>query len=320
MFGQIKNIVMWALTYRCNMSCDYCFLRDRVKKWEELSDDECLKIAEFIARDKTWRPDAVWLTGGEPTIKSCLADIINILEKSGIRCVITSNGLCKESTLDKIISASPRGINISLESVVDEKNDYFRGSTQSVIDSIKLIAERKNSNTILGVSCVVSQHNVNELFQFAMNLKELGVEYLSINPLIGNCQSYQKEEISKLIESCKKIQSDLGMIIPSEFYFFMLDKHLSHNKLLLKCPSGDHYFFISPWGKCYPCSNEIWQNSSDKKELLYEFSNLNEALSHIQYAFHTDTLTTCSNCFGDRCIGCWKLYYDNVFTKVKHRK
>lgn len=315
MFGRTKNIVMWALTYRCNMSCDYCFLRDKVKKWEELSDDECIRIAEFIAQDKTWRPDAVWLTGGEPTIKSCLVDIIKILETSGVRCVITSNGLFNEKTLNEIISASPRGINISLESVEDEKNNYFRGYTQSVIESIKQIAKNKNNNTILGVSCVVSQRNINDLFQFALKLKELGVEYLSINPLIGNSTSYQNEEISQLIESSQRIKNDLGMIIPSDFYFSMLGQYFSQNTPLLKCPSGDHYFFISPWGKCYPCSNEIWQNTSDAKELLYSFPNVKELLSHIQDTFHTDTITTCSNCFGDRCIGCWKLYYDTVFTK-----
>lgn len=314
MYGQIKNIIMWALTYKCNMTCNYCFLRDKVKNWEEISDSECLDIAKCIAQDNTWRPDAVWLTGGEPTVKQCLADIVDILESSGINCVITSNGLCNENTLDRILEVEPRGINISLESQDDKKNSLSRGYTQSVIKSIKRIAEKKKSNTILGVSCVVSQKNLNELYTFATELKKWGVDYLSVNPLIGNLDSYSSGEVRYLIETCRRINTKLNLITPSDYYFYLLGQHLSNHMPLLKCPSGDHYFFISPWGKCYPCSNEMWQNSFDSKELLCKYPNIKSVLSNIQTEFHTDALTTCSDCFGDRCIGCWKLYYDTVFT------
>lgn len=314
MYERIKNIVMWALTYRCNMACDYCFLRNKVKKWKELTDDECLKIADYIAKDKTWRPDAIWLTGGEPTVKQCLADVVRILESAGIKCVITTNGFCNDRIIEDLLIAGPKGINISLESTDDDKNDVFRGYTQVVLQNIKKIAHTKKSYTILGVSCVVSQHNIDDLFAFAEEIKRIGVDYLSINPLIGNSTPYKDEEVDKLIDACKRIRTELNLITPSDYYLHLLKQHLSQKMPLLKCPSGDHYFFISPWGKCYPCSNEIWQKTSDSEETLYTSTNIKELLSNIQYDFHTDSLTTCSNCFGDRCIGCWKLYYDTVFT------
>ena len=48
---------------------------------------------------------------------------------------------------------------------------------------------------------------------------------------------------------------------------------------------------------------------------LNTLNSVKSLLSQLQDEFHTDTLTTCSDCFGDRCIGCWKLYYDTVFTE-----
>ena len=57
-----KNIVMWAMTYRCNMACEYCYVRELVKNYDELDDAACLAVAHKIADDPTFRPDAVWLT------------------------------------------------------------------------------------------------------------------------------------------------------------------------------------------------------------------------------------------------------------------
>lgn len=317
MIPALKNIIMWALTYRCNMNCDYCFLRDKIKNWNELSNDECIKIAKFISNDKTWRPDAVWLTGGEPTVKSCLTEIVTILEESGIKCVITSNGFCNEQTIDRIISSNPTGINISLESVEDDENNKFRGYTKAVIQNLKKIAEKKSDKTILGVSCVVSQRNINVLYDFAKELKALKVDYLSINPLMNNLTPYKESELSNIIDECKRINYDLNILTPSDFYLDFLKKYFLNQKYDLKCPSGNNFFFISPWGKCYPCSNELWQYSTEPNELIYEYGSIENILAQIRNEFNTKEITTASSCFGDRCIGCWKLYYDTVFTNNK---
>ena len=311
MFCKVKNVIMWALTYKCNMSCKYCFLRDRVKNQSELSEEECINFARLIASDPTWRPDAVWLTGGEPTIRKCIPRIINILENANIRCVITTNGFCNANTTLEIISASPRGINVSLDPINEGYNNQLRGKTQNVINTIKMISHHKNSHTILGVSSVISQKNIYLLFDFAKYLKSNGVEYLSINPLIGNESKYTEKDIQYLIDTCEAIRDRLNLSIPSKFYFNFLTQHLSHNPPIMKCPAGDHFFFIAPWGEIFPCSNEMWHNQN--KSIMLD-SDVKNALSQLQENYRTDMLTTCSPCFGDRCIGCWKLYYDTIFS------
>lgn len=311
MYGKVKNVIMWALTYKCNMTCKYCFLRDSVTHQNELADEECINLAKSIASDTTWRPDAIWLTGGEPTIKKSLPKIIEILEKANIKCVITSNGFCNGKKIMEILSASPRGINISLDPIEGGFNNQLRGQTKWVIESIKMISRYKSSKTILGVSSVISQRNICMLYDFAKYLKSIGVEYLSVNPLIGNKSKYTTTDIQMLIDTCENISNKLELMIPSKFYFYLLSQHLSQSPPVLKCPAGDHYFFISPWGDFFPCSNELWQNQNKSKKLEL---NLKSSLSCLQELFHTDMLTTCSSCFGDRCIGCWKLYYDTIFT------
>ena len=92
---QCKNVLMWAMTYRCNMACEYCYVRELVKNYDELDDAACLAAAKKLANDPSFRPDAVWLTGGEPTLRRPLPDVVRILREAGIATVINTNGFSK---------------------------------------------------------------------------------------------------------------------------------------------------------------------------------------------------------------------------------
>lgn len=316
MIYKVKNIIMWALTYRCNMHCEYCFLREKIKCWDELTDGECISLAKKIANDNSWKPDAIWLTGGEPTVRKCLPELIRIFESNGIKCVVTTNGFCSDEFLTEILESSPRGINVSLESVDDEINSKNRGNTSKVVNSIKKIAKGKDKNTILGVSCVVSPENIQSILDFSKEIKELGVEYLSVNPLIGGNNRYTAENFIEFKKFCKAIEASKELMLPSEFYFALVeDFFMNKREIHLPCPAGENFMFIAPWGNAYPCSNELWQTKKENGICVQSQLSLRQIFEELNKLYYTNALTTKSNCFGERCIGCWKLYYDTVFTE-----
>lgn len=91
---QPKNIIMWALTYRCNMSCEYCFVRQKVENWDEIDDSDCLSLAKKLCDSfSNWKPDAIWLTGGEPTLRTTIGNIIETFELNNIKAKRTSDFL-----------------------------------------------------------------------------------------------------------------------------------------------------------------------------------------------------------------------------------
>ena len=313
---RLKKIVMWALTYRCNMTCEYCFLREKIKCWDEVSDDDCLRIAEKMASDLSWKPDAVWLTGGEPTVRKCLPKIIRILENSGIKCIVTTNGLCSNNMLQELIAASPRGINVSLESFDDEVNNESRGHTKRIVQSLEEIGRTKSPYTTLGVSCVISPEAIEQLACFAKNIKNVGVEYLSMNPLIGGNNCYHEEDFKTLKEMRERVAKDIGLLVPSEFYFSLVeDCHLNRREICIPCPAGESYLFISPWGDVFPCSNEFWQTQDINNVNFLNEESFTNVFCRVRERYGTDDISTGSACFGERCIGCWKLYYDTIFTE-----
>lgn len=311
---------MWALTYRCNMSCEYCYLHDKIHNWSELSSEEMIILANHIANNSKWKPDAVWMTGGEPTIIDCLPELIQIFENAEIKSVLTTNGYCSPSVLYDILRSKPRGINVSLDSLDITTNDKARAYTKDVIKNLRSIVQNKDSYTILGVSSVFTPASIPTLIEFARDLKKIGVEYLSLNPIVGEGKVYKKEDFDLLSCVLNEIRESIGLIIPSSFYFSLAkDYYLSEGEMLLKCPAGSSYYFIAPWGEWLPCSNEIWQckqaitNGCETKGLNDDL-DYNTINAHLNAEYHVDEIFSNSVCFNDRCIGCWKLYYDTVFT------
>lgn len=317
---QLKKIIMWALTYRCNMSCEYCYLHDNIHNWSELSSEEIIRLANQIANNEQWKPNAVWLTGGEPTIIDCLPEVVRILEETSIKSVITTNGYCSPGVLSDIMQSKPRGITVSLDSFNITTNEKVRGFTKDVIKNVGVIAQNKDPYTILGVSSVFTPDRIPALFSFAERLKEIGVEYLSLNPIVGKGKLYKKEDFDLLNTTLLEIKEKIGLRIPSSFYISLVkDYYLSEGNMLLKCPAGSYYFFISPWGEWLPCSNEIWQGkqtmANDKGIKGVKDSLDYDAIkTFLKAEYHVDEIFTNGMCFNDRCIGCWKLYYDTIFT------
>ena len=73
------------------MPCaEYCYLKDYVKPHKELNKTDCFKIAEKIVENENWRPQAIWLTGGEPTILSFLnfSSVCDIRNRLAINSVL----------------------------------------------------------------------------------------------------------------------------------------------------------------------------------------------------------------------------------------
>ncbi len=103
-----------ALTYRCNNACGHCY-NARPRNHPELSTAEWIQIL-----DRLWElgiPHVVF-TGGEPTIRSDLAELVAHAEKNGQITGINTNArrLSRPGYLDELIQAGLDHVQITLES------------------------------------------------------------------------------------------------------------------------------------------------------------------------------------------------------------
>lgn len=157
-----------SVTDACNFRCNYC-LPDGYCKTDDtapLSLDEIRVLVTAFAANGTRK---IRITGGEPTLRRDLAEIIQICKSTpGIDTVaMTSNGynLCK--SLDSYIDAGLDSLNLSADSLQPETFRLITGRDKldHVLDSIKL-AKARGINKIKVNAVLMREYNGSEINEF----------------------------------------------------------------------------------------------------------------------------------------------------------
>ena len=192
---EITKRVDLNLGYSCNIKCRFCYYQERMcqgKKYKDMTTREAKAKLDYIrVQGKT----AVDLTGGEPTIRPDLPELIEYAKKIGFEtvCVIT-NGL-KMSDKSYAALLVEKGLNdvlFSMHGHTPELHDYLTrvpGSYQSLrkaIDNVRSLGIHYRNN------CVVNGLNYKHIPVHAALLNELGfktINYIMFNPIIDAGQS-----------------------------------------------------------------------------------------------------------------------------------
>ena len=73
------------LTNRCNLDCDFCFANARACGFvDQLSFDEIVKMMQVLRNEKPVPAPAVQFSGGEPTMRDDLVEIVKKAKETGI--------------------------------------------------------------------------------------------------------------------------------------------------------------------------------------------------------------------------------------------
>lgn len=128
-FGRRINYLRVSLTDRCNFRCVYCMPEHGAHfapREELLRDDELLRVIAVAARVGF---EKIRLTGGEPTIRRNLVELVEaIAHTPGIREVsMTTNALRLAQQAQALKAAGLKRVNISIDSL---NADKFRMMTR----------------------------------------------------------------------------------------------------------------------------------------------------------------------------------------------
>lgn len=165
-----------SLTEKCNFRCSYC-LPDGYSgcstKYLDLRE-----IRNLVAAFKGLGIEKVRLTGGEPTLRADLVEVIRTLKNEvGINQVaLTTNGFRLEQDLERLKIAGLDSLNISLDSLQKDKFGAICGSDKC--ESIKRSVDRALDLGFesVKINCVLLRDlNDSEFFQF--------VEYARVRPI-----------------------------------------------------------------------------------------------------------------------------------------
>lgn len=188
-----------SLTERCSLRCVYCMPADGVKltpNSQLLYPDEIQRLAAAFVRAGV---DKIRLTGGEPTVREDIVDVVaglDALRPLGLKQIaMTSNGIALSRLLPPLRAAGLDRLNISLDTLQRELFAQItrRDGLPRVLKAIDLASEMGFSP--LKVNCVLMANvNEQELLDFAALAvrKSLDVRFIEYMPFDGNSWSMDK--------------------------------------------------------------------------------------------------------------------------------
>jgi cyclic pyranopterin phosphate synthase len=117
-FGRVHRDLRISVTDRCDFRCTYCMPeeglpwvpRDQVLTYEEIGRIAGVMVERFGIT-------SIRLTGGEPTVRARLADLVALLAPLGTDLSMTTNGASLERQAADLRAAGLRRLNVSLDSL-----------------------------------------------------------------------------------------------------------------------------------------------------------------------------------------------------------
>ncbi|GLV38007.1 Molybdenum cofactor synthesis 1 [Carabus blaptoides fortunei] len=190
-FGRNHTYLRISLTERCNLRCQYCMPAEGVKltpKSHLLTTDEILHIARLFVNEGVTK---IRLTGGEPTTRKDIVDIIaNLKQIDGLETIaMTTNGLMLTRQLVALQRAGLQIINVSLDTLQAARYEQVtrRRGWERVMAGIDLALQLGYAPVKL--NCVLMRgFNDDELCDFVAltERKNVDVRFIEYMPFSGN--------------------------------------------------------------------------------------------------------------------------------------
>ncbi len=171
-----------AITYRCNNNCSHCY-NARSRQFPELPTADWLQIL-----DRLWQvgiPHVVF-TGGEPTLRPDLPDLIAYAEGLGMITGINTNGraLKDRALVEKLVKAGLDHVQITLESHKEEIHNRMVSSSSAWQETVAGIRNVLDTPLYVMTNTTLLTHNVPYLANTLDFLAELQVPTVGLNALI----------------------------------------------------------------------------------------------------------------------------------------
>jgi GTP 3',8-cyclase len=214
-FGRTIHYLRISLTDHCNLRCVYCMPEDMSFRpnAELLQDEEILKLVELFTRLGF---DKFRLTGGEPTVRANLIDLVRgIAHTPGVRTLtMTTNGVLLTRLADKLAEAGLKRVNISLDTLNAEK---FRSLTRwgkigDVWEGIQA-AEKAGLTPVKINSVIVQGYNEEDAVQLAeLTLQHpWQVRFIEMMPFAG-ATNLQTSQLVTAGQVKDRVESALGQL------------------------------------------------------------------------------------------------------------
>ena len=250
-------LVHFEVTMRCNARCGFC------DYWKTDPSAKATELNSFADAARFFNPMVITFTGGEPTLRRDLEEIIGAVNSAvtlKYMTLITHGGMLSPERARSIWKAGINQFNISLD-YLDERHDAARG-IPGLSSKIMRTIPRMREIGITGIrfNTVIKRDNLDQLMPIVTRARELGCgvnfSFYTDNKngntdgLIERDQTRQLEETVRELLAYKR--KNRGVITNSDYYLEQIPRYV-RGEITEPCRSGMRTIHINPTGHVKRC-------------------------------------------------------------------
>jgi cyclic pyranopterin phosphate synthase len=212
-FGRVVRDLRVSVTDRCNFRCLYCMPAEGLP-WigtgDVLTRDEMVRALRVAVELGV---DTIRITGGEPTLRRDLVEVVEALGGLGVELSITTNGYLMDRLAEPLARAGLKRANISMDSLRPER---FKQITRR--DALDRVLTGIDASLAAGLApikinaVVVRGFNDDEIESMATWARDLGVElrFIEFMPLDAPGE-WTQEQVVPAAEILERLDRAFGL-------------------------------------------------------------------------------------------------------------
>ncbi len=216
-YGRRLNYLRISLTDHCNLRCLYCMPEEMVfqPSSELMQDPEIITLVRLFTGLGF---DKIRLTGGEPTIRAHVIDLVQqIAHSPGVKALtMTTNGVRLSRMAGALAQAGLQRVNISLDTLNPDKFQTLTrwGSLEDVWSGIQA-AERAGLTPIKINAVVVRGYNEPDMVDLARLTMQhpWQVRFIEMMPF-GASKDFQSSQMVTAAEMRAYVEPIVGQLEP----------------------------------------------------------------------------------------------------------
>jgi MoaA/NifB/PqqE/SkfB family radical SAM enzyme len=246
------------VTMRCNARCGFC------DYWKTPADARHQEVADYAAIVRHFSPMLATFTGGEPTLRRDLEDIVRAVRQASrftYLQLITHGGMLTVERAKALWDAGLDQFNLSLD-YLDERHDQARG-IPGLAARLQALVPAMRDVGIGGVrfNTVIKRDNLDQLLPIAQRARALGggvnfslyTDFKNGNRdhlLTGDQHADLDEAVAGLLDYKRRHP---GVITNSEHYLEQIPRYVRGELAQEPCRSGESTIHIDPQGRVRRC-------------------------------------------------------------------
>lgn len=243
----------------CNHRCVFCAV-DYIGYQPDFLDKQII-MRDITQMSKKGLKSVICSGEGEPLLNKDMPDIARGIKACGVDVAMSSNGVLFTKEMANDCLGVFTWIRFSVASMEEESYDKIQRGKAGDLDKVRenlteavRVKKDKKLRTTLGVQCLLLPDNISQLSDMAKQLREIGVDYLTIKPYSQHLHSKNTFQID--YNEMLEMEQEIKQYVTEDFsVYFRAEamKKVHHVKCYQQCYGLPFMTHIDAKGNIWPC-------------------------------------------------------------------